>query len=295
MSRQRAVTFNSAGKNLVGVLEESSNRHPTGVIFLHGWSGYRVGPHGMFVHAAREFAREGISSLRFDFRGRGDSDGDLGDASLISMVEDVRAAADYLTAQSPVEKILLLGICSGAEVAFGAATIHPAIAGLILWSAPIFWAEAAPQDVDVAKIEAQKKKQYAHEYTRKLLDPATWKKLVGGKLQVGMIARVLFGKRKSSLQVKAAVTPQEFRTRAIAKFSEFSGSVLGIYGTNDPTTSGALGWYQGLCGENAIPYAHHLVNGANHSYYSLAWESEVINRTLEWIQCEFSTSTMSHR
>ncbi|MBI3921840.1 MAG: alpha/beta fold hydrolase [Armatimonadetes bacterium] len=299
MTSQRPVSFESGQTRLFGLLQEpeqDGNRREqeVGVVFSHGWSGYRVGPHQMFVHAARSFALEGFPSLRFDFRGRGDSEGALEEANLITMVEDMRAAVECLLSNTQVRQVILLGICSGAEVAYGAAACHPAVAGLALWSAPVFWAEAATrQEVNVAQIEARKKAHYLKDYARKLFSPTTWKKLIAGKLQFGLIGRVLLGRRKSSLEVRSVLSPQEFREQTISKFSSFKGRVLGVYGTSDPTTPEALKWYEEACLRNSVPFEHHLVEGANHSYYSLTWERQVIDRTLAWLHeratCEFST------
>jgi len=285
MSVQQTVTFKSAGKQLVGVIQRAGAPCGAGVVFAHGWSGYRVGPHGMFVHCARRLAIEGIPSLRFDFRGRGDSEGELEDASLITMAADMSPAVDCLIEHTGANQVFLVGICSGAEVAFAAATCHSAIAGLALWSAPVFWADAAEgEEINTAEVASRKKRYYAAEYLRKLLRPETWSKLFSGRIQFGIVARVLLARRKSTTDIDSATTPQEWRRNVLREFAGFGGKVLGVYGAHDPTTGQALQWYQSLCTDYAIPYSHHLVQGANHSYYSLVWEREVMEKTLSWLK-----------
>ena len=50
---ERPVTFESA-ERLVGILHEPEGvRRDAGVVFLHGWASYRIGPHRIFVETAR--------------------------------------------------------------------------------------------------------------------------------------------------------------------------------------------------------------------------------------------------
>ena len=63
-----------------------------GVVFLHGWSGNRRGPHDILVAAARRYCDAGFPCYRFDFRGRGDSEGDADAANLATMISDTELA-----------------------------------------------------------------------------------------------------------------------------------------------------------------------------------------------------------
>ncbi|MCS6861733.1 MAG: alpha/beta fold hydrolase [Abditibacteriales bacterium] len=277
---EQPITFASHGCRLFGILHlPDGGTVARAVVFLHGWSGYRTGPHQMFVRAARRLEREGMAALRFDFRGRGDSEGVMEHATLATMVEDTHAAVAWLVEQTGVGHVTLLGICSGSEVAFGAATLHPAIDSLALWSAPIFAAEASVER------EIKKKAFYLKEYGRKLFRAATWRKLFTGALQPRSIARVLLG-RSGGENIEGAQPgqlPQGFRRQTLERFKQFRGDVLLIYGTNDPVTNEALAWYIARCREISIEPTIHLVTGANHSYYALAWEREVIERTATWL------------
>ena len=117
---EKPVTFES-DVLLRGVLNVPDGA-AAAVVFAHGWSGYRCGPHRMFVNAARRFAEEGIASLRFDFRGRGDSDGDAAATDLDAMIADLLAAAQFVRAEAGIERVFPLGLCSGGNVVLGAAS-----------------------------------------------------------------------------------------------------------------------------------------------------------------------------
>ena len=63
-------------KSLVGVVTEpleSVARANVSIIVLNSGQVHRIGPHRMSVRMARELARKGIVTLRFDISGVGDS------------------------------------------------------------------------------------------------------------------------------------------------------------------------------------------------------------------------------
>jgi alpha/beta superfamily hydrolase len=278
---EQPVIFTSHGCRLFGVLHlPDEDKARRAVVLLHGWSGYRTGPHQMFVRAARWLANEGVAALRFDFRGRGDSEGVMEHATLATMVEDTQRAVAWLVEQTDVKCVTLVGICSGSEVAFGAATAHPAIDSLALWSAPIFAAEASVER------EVKKKASYLKEYGRKLFRATTWRKLFMGTLQPKTIARVLLGKSggENVEGAQPGQLPKGFRQKTLDRFKHFRGEILLVYGTADPIAHEALAWYTDRCREIDSAPTVHFVAGANHSYYSLAWEREVIEHTKEWLK-----------
>ena len=65
---------------------------------------------------SRTLAAEGIATLRFDFTGLGGSDGDFGNTSYSSNVEDLKAAAAYLTEQGMAPTLLIGHSLGGAAV-----------------------------------------------------------------------------------------------------------------------------------------------------------------------------------
>lgn len=54
--------------------------------------GQKLEPHRLFVRMAEALAQAGYVSLRFDFRGSGNSDGDLADMTLAGELDDALAA-----------------------------------------------------------------------------------------------------------------------------------------------------------------------------------------------------------
>jgi pimeloyl-ACP methyl ester carboxylesterase len=248
----------------------------TGVVFVHGWAGYRTAPHRMFVTTAAALAERGIASVRFDLRGRGASLSDGSQADLDGMIDDTLCAAKWLRDRHGVGRVYVLGICSGGNVALGAASLDKTLAGLILWSTPLF----AP--FKTKRQAAGRRKLLLLEYLRKLLRRETYLKLIKGRLNLGLIGRILFGRAQQPSV--AGRNPKDSLRDIILELDGFHNPALFIYGSNDDEAVGAPQFYDQCCREHGIPAAFHVVQGANHSYYSVAWEREVIGHTLAWLE-----------
>ncbi|NLO05940.1 MAG: alpha/beta fold hydrolase [candidate division WS1 bacterium] len=271
---EQHLFFPSHGQRVLGVLHRPEGPpRPGALVFLHGWSGYRIGPHQMFTKSARQAAELGFASLRFDFRGRGDSEGDASATTLSTMIEDAVAAARLVCDEMGVERVALIGDCSGSEVAIGAGVLDERIDSLVLWSAPIVAGSRAGADA------AKRRSTYA-SYLSKLFRRETWAKLIGGRLQPRMIMRALTrgGKGAGEEGAKSDREIDWYR-----RFVDFGGRILFIYGGNDPLTTSAVGHYRDLSEEAGREFEHHVVEGANHAFYSLGWEREVMDVTLEWL------------
>ncbi|NQT18583.1 MAG: alpha/beta fold hydrolase [Planctomycetes bacterium] len=256
----------------------SDNDKHAGVVLVHGWSGYCIGPHRMFVNAARRFAAEGLHCLRLDLRGRGDSPGDKNDTDLDAMIDDVLAAGRYLRANGS-QKLCVLGICSGGNVTLGAGSLDKSIDGLILWSTPLF----APHKKRTEQL--RRTGFFLIEYLKKLFRRETYAKFFAGKLNLRLILRILAGKgRGNPRPADGGRNPKDSLRDVMSDLEGYGGRMLFVYGSADDEAAGAPQFYGGYCEENSIPAAFHTVDGANHSYYSLDWENEVIDATLLWLK-----------
>src|SRR5207248_8810535 len=131
---------NRAGRRLRGMihrpLEARSRRGTPAVIFLHGLTGDRMESHWIFVKCARALAKAGIASLRFDFYGSGESEGEFREVTLQGEIADARVAIEFFRRQKGInpERIGLLGLSLGGAIA--ASVAGPGrVAALVLWSA----------------------------------------------------------------------------------------------------------------------------------------------------------------
>jgi dienelactone hydrolase len=99
----------------------------------------RTGPHGMNVRLARAFAAVGIPSLRFDLSGIGDSQRPSNPlATEPQYIADTRQALDEAQARHGVSRFVMIGFCSGADLAHLAALEDSRLVALLLWDPYIY-------------------------------------------------------------------------------------------------------------------------------------------------------------
>lgn len=269
--------FQSGNEQINGVLYLPLDKEISRcVLLLHGWSGYRIGPGQLLSETARELAKNGFAAYSFDFRGRGESELDVSQASLNSMIRDATRAVGVLREQFGWEKFTLLGLCSGGEVAIGASLSHTRIDSLALWSAPVFSGA-----FDFAR-QARRSKNALQKYARKIFLPETWAKFFSGGLNWKMIMRALSGGRSNEdagVQDKAPDTQSQMKA-----FEAFGGKLLFIYGGNDPETGPSREFYQEFVTRTKMSHAFHEIEGANHNFYSLEWKHQLIETTINWLK-----------
>jgi len=115
---------------IVGVFQRASQRPNATVLMLHGFTGSHVESGRMFVSIARYLCQGGISVVRFDFRGHGDSSGEFEDFDLDQAETDVDLAREASIEQGVADpkRIGLLGLSMGGYVALRRARDAAAVA-----------------------------------------------------------------------------------------------------------------------------------------------------------------------
>jgi exosortase A-associated hydrolase 2 len=111
--------------------------------------------HRVMAEAAEALAEDGLTVLRFDYRGTGDSEGEFEDASLGDWREDLRRAVEWARAELAATAITLVGVRLGATLAAEAAAEVAADALVLV--APIidgraYWQENFRRQLIKAKI-----------------------------------------------------------------------------------------------------------------------------------------------
>jgi len=87
----------------------------------------------MSVAMSRSFARAGYTVLRFDFSGIGDSEpGNDGLPPVESCLADLKDAIDWLERDRKSSRVILIGLCSGADHAILYGHTDPRVAALVL-------------------------------------------------------------------------------------------------------------------------------------------------------------------
>jgi peroxiredoxin/alpha/beta superfamily hydrolase len=85
------------------------------VIFCHGFSGRKDGP--MFELIADTLQAHGIASIRFDFNGHGESEGEFKDMTVPNEIEDAKKVVEYVSDLRYVSSLAIVGHSQGGVVA----------------------------------------------------------------------------------------------------------------------------------------------------------------------------------
>ena len=85
------------------------------VIFCHGFSGTKDGP--MFELIADTLQAHGIASIRFDFNGHGESEGEFKDMTVPNEIEDAKKVVEYVRDLRYVSELAIVGHSQGGVVA----------------------------------------------------------------------------------------------------------------------------------------------------------------------------------
>lgn len=132
--KERAISFGKSA-TLLGVLAEPSKRETEpqrpAVVMLNSGILHRVGACRTYVRIARKLAASGMTVLRFDFSGIGDSPARRDSLAFEeSSILEVQEAMDYLQRRRGFNQFILIGLCSGADVGFEVSVVDPRVVGL---------------------------------------------------------------------------------------------------------------------------------------------------------------------
>jgi hypothetical protein len=133
--KEKAVAFGANG-NLIGVLSEpktgSEIAGAPAVILWNVGIHHRVGPYRIYVDIARGLAASGLTSLRFDVSGLGDSEPTRNDPRPEQErgIADVQSAMQLLRDRKGIQRFILVAFCSGVDVAHKVAVADPSVAGV---------------------------------------------------------------------------------------------------------------------------------------------------------------------
>ena len=122
---------------LFGLLYSPDRPGGRAILIVHPFAEEKKSAQRVLVELAQHLASAGFHVLLFDLRGCGDSQGDMGTASVGGWVEDTAAAADFLRRKSGVSRLSLIGIRLGSYLAGLYASVDLQIDRLLL-VAPVF-------------------------------------------------------------------------------------------------------------------------------------------------------------
>lgn len=237
---QRATTFGCRGAQLFSILTVPEKPHSRGVVVVVGGPQYRIGSHRQFYLLASHLAAAGIPVMRFDYRGMGDSEGEM--RSFEDVGEDIREAVGHFCDELPqIREVVLLGLCDGAAASAIHARADARVTGLILLNP---WVRT-----DAGQARAYLK----HYYLGRLFERSFWRKVIEGKVDCRATIRSLLqqwrvaGSRQRVPNrpvpvppvgvVEKAAMPQlkELPQRVFDGLAQFNGQVLVALSGHDLT------------------------------------------------------------
>ena len=134
MHQTEKVEFqNNEGETLSGRLEMPLTQPLAYAVFAHCFTCSK--DIAAASRIARGMTRYGVAVLRFDFTGLGNSDGDFANTNFSSNVQDLKAAADFLTQQGQAPSILVGHSLGGAAV-LAVADQVPSVKAVVTIGAP---------------------------------------------------------------------------------------------------------------------------------------------------------------
>lgn len=231
---ERAVRFqNPQGLWLSGVLHLPDGGvapGAPGVVWYSAGQKIRQGAWRMNVVIARRLAALGVPTLRFDFSGVGDSDGDHrhGDAVMdfYGFIQtggyhgDAVAGARFLQREAGVKRLVLAGLCGGAITAlFAAPHLGGDVVGQVLIDLPVTISSAARQRYLESNAAALLRARPGEAdtvlllYLKKLTDPAAWRRILSGESDYKLIAELARVKAAGALERVFPRLPGEVRAR----------------------------------------------------------------------------------
>lgn len=256
---QKSVEIENKGLTLRGMLhipEKFEGKIPI-VCMFHGFTGDKLGSHFMFVRLSRLLANKGIASLRFDFMGSGESDGNFLDMTLSKELDDAKVILNYAKSFDFVDtdKIGILGFSMGGAVAsMLASDCKDDIKTLCLW---------APAG-NMAEIALDKKSKEDIEKVRKI----GFYDLDGFLIGIDFIDDL-------------------FNLDILGKSAYYDKNVLLLHGTKDESVPFSISEkYLEIYETHGVL---HSIDGSNHAFNSRAFENEVLDYTIGFFEGELKT------
>lgn len=247
---RECIWFESGGQWCCGMVHrplEKLGRQP-GVLIMHGLVGSKDQPHRMFVALADALSAMGFVSLRFDLRGRGDSEGLSIDATPQRDLEDARNGLKALAALPDVDpnNLVVLGMSWGGVLAACVAGESTAVKRVVLWS-------SCPVDNDSWK-------------------PALFE--VDGRQVTEQFGNLLGREFYEGIPELTPLTHLKRNRQA----------TLMVHGTNDEVIRQVV--YERLKTDlefGDVDVKRVTIDGADHGLMRHDWEAKAITETVEWL------------
>ncbi len=282
---ESVVNFSVRGERLFGIYHPPQQEPSTrGVLIVVGGPQYRVGSHRQFVLLARFLAANGIPVLRFDYRGMGDSEGDI--RTFESIDEDIHASIDCLFDKAPnLEEAVIWGLCDAASAAAFYAKSDPRVSGLVLLNP---WVRT---EAGIAKAYLK------HYYLSRLFGREFWRKVVSGRFDFSSSTRSLWkmvssvlgkGQDPAVAEGSGLGSREALPERMCQGLRAFPGRLLFVLSGDDLTADEFRDAVKRSRQWRKLLRRPHVclrdLGPANHTFSRREWRDTVAAWTLDWLR-----------
>lgn len=280
---QRALVF-GRDQHLLGVLTPASTPNANGIAFINSGIIHRVGANRIYVRLARALAARGSGTLRFDLSGIGDS-GQPTDQQQMSRAEieqhDIADACSLMETEG-MQRLIVTGLCSGADNSLTAISRNERVAGAILIDPFVF----------------RTRRYFVQYYGPRLFRPIAWWNTVRGKSNVfrdavavlhSQFSRAARDANDSSLSASIAPTREVFAERLRALIARrakllfvFTGGLEERYNYRDQLFDA----FPGLDLRSHVELEY--IPDADHTFSRAASQRRLEDRITKWYDTHFA-------
>lgn len=241
MTKHIEIT-NIKGFVLRGYLELPENAKRI-VCMFHGFTGNKTEHNGHFRNLARLLAKKGVASIRMDYHGNGESDGEFYDFSYNDSLDDAKRIIDFAKNVEGIEEVCILGFSYGGAIASMVANDENC-EKLVLISAA-----ANMPDLALKKLD-------------------TWRKLENGNLY------------SLGFEMSPKFVEEIKDENMYSNTKNFTKKVLVVQARNDQAVPYLFGVRYAVSYKNSTL---HIVKEAGHGYDSLENATELYSKVVEFL------------
>lgn len=258
---------------------ESPSNTTTGFIIVSGGIQTRVGSHRQYVKLCRALAKHGVSCLRYDHFGVGDSLGEFSDIK--ERAEQLRELINYFNCKFPmINDIILWGLCDGASTILAYLNSYDSRVKRVILLNP--WVKLPSSEINVL---------FSFYYPHRLLKFDFWYKFLIGKINyVTSINKFIYYflsktnlfSERNKLPNKGDISIVE---SMLTGFCLYSGKVTIICADTDFTGREFID----VCRKNPqwnkclSNSAFHLISNANHTFSSSDAHNQLMSITINYV------------
>lgn len=236
----------------------------------------RSGPHRMNVHLARRLAAQGIPSVRFDMSGLGDSRRSGSTLPVMEQwVADTRSVMDAAQARFGSARFMMIGFCSGAEVAHHVALEDPRLRAILLWDLYAYPTAASRFRTFCYKLRRAGLMGTVRKTGEKLRDLLRSNSDAGGNTDAsGRAVEV------------SLVPPRSVFAQRVQTLSDGGVELLFVYCGGEPEWFNYRGQFKGMFGEFAFydKVAFNYLEVADHLMTTRAAQQAFLSMTDDWLR-----------